>query len=217
MKKIDFSNSKVKKLLTGKGFYVALCICIVAIMAVVYISYRATLDNLTKTPSVQPRANASSDAGTDANVSKTDDNITVDKPEEQLRIMPLNGDVLKPFSDKQPLKSTTKMWATHPGVDIKAMLGDPVKSIATGTVKSVTDNDKYGVTVEIDHGNGMVARYCNLNATTLVKENDTVAAGTVIGSVGDTSLTETDTTHLHLEIRVNNIPVDPIELLKPSK
>lgn len=217
MKKIDFSNSKVKKLFTGKGFYIALCVCLVAIMAIVFISYRSTVDNLTKTPPAQPRANISTGSDKDTNLSKADDNIKVDKPQEQLKIMPLHGDTIKPFSDVQPLKSSTQMWRTHPGVDLKAMQGDQVKAIAAGTVKSVTDNDLYGVSIEIDHGDGLVARYCNLNKVTLVKEGDTVDAGTLIGSVGNTSPIETETSHLHFETRVNGTPVDPLELLNPSK
>ncbi len=218
MKKIDFSNSKVKKLFTGKGFYVALCVCLVAVMAIGYLSYRSTVDEITDTlPNPPSISQSSSDTDSDADKT-TDGDVTVDGPKEQLRIMPINGDVINPFTYPHPTKiDSTNMWRTHNGVDIKASLGDPVKSIATGTVSSVKDDAKLGVTVVIDHGNGMVASYSNLNKTLSVKEGDSVSAGTVIGSIGNTSMTETSTTHLHLEVKVNNELVDPIELLQPSK
>lgn len=223
MKKIDFSNSKVKKVFSGKGFYIAICLCLVAVMTVGFISYKKTVNDIKgKTPSITvPKADASSKWDfANTNKDKTSETATdVNAKENQLLIMPVNGDIVKAFSYPQPvLSETTKIWQTHNGTDIKGALGDPVKSISNGTVKSIKDDVLLGTTVTIDHGNGLVAKYCNLNTTLSVKEGDTVSAGTVIGSIGETAESEKALpSHLHLEIKENGKYIDPVDLLRPGK
>ena len=223
MKKIDFSNSKVKKIFSGKGFYIAICLCLVAVMTVGYISYKQTVNDIKgKAPSITvPKADASSKWDfANANKNKTSENATdVNAKENQLLIMPVNGDIVKAFSYPQPvLSETTKIWQTHNGTDIKGAVGDPIKSISTGTVKSVKDDVLLGTTITIDHGNGLVAKYCNLNTTLSVKEGDTVSAGTVIGSIGETAESEKSLpSHLHLEVKDNGNFIDPVDLLRPGK
>ena len=75
-----------------------------------------------------------------------------------------------------------------------------------------------GTCVTIDHGNGIVARYCNLNKTLTVKEGDIVSAGTVLGAIGDSAVSElSDPSHLHFEITENGKFIDPISLINPGK
>ena len=85
--------------------------------------------------------------------------------------MPIEGEILNPFSNFELVKSkTTGVWQTHNGVDISGNLGDEIKAMTSGTVIEVTEDALWGVCVTIDHGNGITARYCNLNKALLSRQ-----------------------------------------------
>lgn len=223
MKKIDFSNSKVKKILSGKGFYIAVCFSLVAIFAAGFIAYKQTVNKIGKAPSISAPSTTPTTSWDFKNANTPQTSVPKEANEsvadQQLMIMPLSGDVINPFSNGLPVKSTTTgIWQTHNGVDLKSDLGTHVKSISNGTVKEIKEDTLLGTCVTIDHGNGIVARYCNLNKSLTVKEGDAVSAGTVIGAVGDTAVSEqSDPAHLHLEVLNNSKFVDPINLINPGK
>ena len=64
----------------------------------------------------------------------------------------------------------------------------------------------YGNLLMVDHGNGFRTLYAHL-AERLVRAGDLVQKGDVIGTVGDTG--RTTGPHLHYEVRVNGLPVNP--------
>lgn len=130
-------------------------------------------------------------------------------------IMPLNGEITTPFSGTDLVKSkTTGAWQTHNGIDIKGSLGDEVKAMMNGTVSEVNQDALWGITVVIDHGNGIQSRYSGLNSGVTVEAGTTVTAGTVIGAVGDTCEIElAKTPHLHFEIIQNNQYINPEEFI----
>jgi murein DD-endopeptidase MepM/ murein hydrolase activator NlpD len=68
----------------------------------------------------------------------------------------------------------------------------------------------YGKFVIVDHKNGFVTLYANLNSI-LVKRNQSVEAGQQIGTVGDTG--DSMGPHLHFEIRYNGVRLNPLEYL----
>ena len=62
----------------------------------------------------------------------------------------------------------------------------------------------------IDHGNGVVSRYCGLSPSLSVKAGDTVESGQTMGSVGNTADIESkQASHLHFEVLKNDVYVDP--------
>lgn len=224
MKKINFSSSKVKRIFSGKGFYIALCFSLIAVVAAGFVAYNQTLDKIGKTPPISIPETSSTPSWDfeNANASQTSvpkEDVEDTKTEPQLMVMPLNGDIINPFSNGLPVKSTTTgIWQTHNGVDIKGDLGAQVKSMSNGTVKKIEEDALLGSCITIDHGNGIVARYCNLNKTLTVKEGDSVSAGTVLGAVGDTAVSELmDPSHLHFEVMKNDKFIDPIDLINPGK
>jgi len=101
-----------------------------------------------------------------------------------------------PFSNKHEF---------HPGVDIAAHKGTPVKSTANGTVTFAGYKGSFGKAVFIDHGFGIVTRYGHLSKVH-VKEDQKVIRGDVIGEVGSTG--RSTGPHLHYEVRLNDIPVN---------
>ena len=141
------------------------------------------------------------------------------KPEEnsppQAMVRPLNGEVINIFSDGELVKSKTlNVWKTHDGVDIAGAPDEKVKSMTSGTVKSVSEDQLLGVCVVIDHGNGLEGYYCNLSKDVPVAEGQTVSAGTIIGMVGNTAESEiSEDSHLHFAVKKNGEWIDPIALI----
>ena len=101
---------------------------------------------------------------------------------------------------------------THSGIDIGGMtVGTPVYASDGGKVIFASaDNGNYGLTVKIKHLNGSVTCYAHLNSYS-VSVGDIVASGQQIGEVGLTGITTGS--HLHFEIIINELPVDPLKLL----
>lgn len=110
---------------------------------------------------------------------------------------------------------TLKEWVTHLGIDIKADKTTVVKAAEAGTVKSIKNDPRYGLTIVIDHGDGMQTVYANLLTSEFVVEGEKVEKGQSIGTVGNTAVFEiADEPHLHLEILKDSIQVDPNIYLK---
>ena len=106
-------------------------------------------------------------------------------------------------------------WRVHTGIDIATEEGAQVFAAADGKVSRVYSDALYGKTVEITHEGGIVSVYSNLAATNIaVKEGDTVKSGDLIGTVGDTSLSElADEAHLHFGVKVEGVSVNPLDYI----
>ncbi|MDE7301798.1 MAG: M23 family metallopeptidase [Oscillospiraceae bacterium] len=130
-------------------------------------------------------------------------------------VRPLNGEVLNDFSAGELVKSKTlNVWKTHDGVDIAGAMDEKVKSMTSGTVTKVYEDQMMGACVIIDHGNGFEGYYCNLSKDIPVSEGQKVSAGTVIGAVGNTAQNEiSEAPHLHFAIKKNGEWIDPIALI----
>ena len=100
-------------------------------------------------------------------------------------------------------------------VDLAAPLSTKVKAIAEGTVTKVSEDDRYGMTVEINHGNGIISTYSNLAEQGLAEMGDVVQQGQIIGAVGETALFEImEESHLHLEMTKDSAYVNPVDYIK---
>ncbi|MBE8222037.1 MAG: M23 family metallopeptidase [Bdellovibrionales bacterium] len=95
---------------------------------------------------------------------------------------------------------------SHNGLDFIARKGTKVWATAEAVVSYVGYDLGYGKLVVLDHGYGVKSYYAH-NSKLLVKLGDKVKLGDVISKVGNTGASTGD--HLHYEIRVNGIPVDP--------
>ncbi|MBQ8960135.1 MAG: peptidoglycan DD-metalloendopeptidase family protein [Ruminococcus sp.] len=120
--------------------------------------------------------------------------------------------ILEPFSGRDLVKNeTTGSWQTHNGTDIAAEVGAEVFAVSAGEISAVISDPLWGVTVELDHKNGFVTRYCSLAADLCVQQGDTVSGGDLIGTVGDTADIESALApHLHIEVLHNGTYIDPI-------
>ena len=131
-------------------------------------------------------------------------------------IVPLAGKIIKEFSIDVPIYSKTlDQYIIHNGIDIASPTNTQVKAISSGYVSNVYDDDKLGLTIEIDHGNKLISRYSNLSTEKMVEIGDTIKQGQVISGIGNTSLFEIlDEPHLHFELIENNENIDPHKYLK---
>lgn len=94
----------------------------------------------------------------------------------------------------------------HSGLDISSPTGTPVYATAKGQVIFAGKDGAYGLTVIIDHGSGIATSYSHLHSI-VAKTGQSVSRGELVGHVGSTG--RTTGPHLHYEVRLNGIPVDP--------
>jgi len=98
----------------------------------------------------------------------------------------------------------------HPGVDLAADYGQPVRASAAGTVVSADWDGGYGKKVDIDHGNGYHTWYAHLSSID-VKVGDYVRKGETIALAGSTGFSTGP--HLHYQVMLNGKAVDPTPYL----
>ena len=106
-----------------------------------------------------------------------------------------------------------KKTALHTGVDFSAPIGTPVLAAAPGVVSKIVEGDiGYGNFIEVTHPKGIATKYAHLSEI-LVKENQKLNKGDLIGTVGNTG--RSSGPHLHFEILANGEPIDPMGLISP--
>lgn len=119
-------------------------------------------------------------------------------------IKPTRGPVGSRFGYRiDPINGKTKM---HAGLDIVASPGTLVRAPADGVVSFAGWDDQYGKLVSIDHGYGVLTRFAH-NSQIFVQVGQKVSKYDVISASGSTG--RSTGPHLHYEVRVNGIPVDP--------
>ncbi len=116
----------------------------------------------------------------------------------------------------------SRWGSVHAGVDLAGPRGTPVHAASDGTVVTAActsaycDRDGslalagYGHLVEVDHGAGVSTRYAHLSAYT-VTPGQPVRAGALLGYQGSTG--NSTGVHLHFEVRLDGVPVDPVPWL----
>jgi murein DD-endopeptidase MepM/ murein hydrolase activator NlpD len=98
----------------------------------------------------------------------------------------------------------------HNGLDIAAAPGTPVYATADGVVSFAGYDSGYGKLVSVDHGYGVVTRYGH-NSKIFVKVGQRVKRGDLLSAVGSTG--QSTGPHVHYEVRINNVPVDPVNYI----
>jgi murein DD-endopeptidase MepM/ murein hydrolase activator NlpD len=117
-------------------------------------------------------------------------------------IWPVVGPVTSPFGMR---------WGRlHTGIDIGVAEGTPIHAAAAGRVIIAGWVTGYGELVFIDHGGGLSTGYAH-QSQLAVSVGESVGQGQVIGYVGCTG--HCYGPHLHFEVRVNGVPVDPLGYL----
>ena len=101
--------------------------------------------------------------------------------------------------------------AFHRGVDISSGFGQPVVAPADATVFYADSVSGYGRTIILDHGRGITTLYGHLASYSITRGQE-VHRGDVIGYVGQSG--RSTGPHLHYEVRINGVPVNPYKYLR---
>ena len=147
--------------------------------------------------------------------------ISVEEPEVVAVIgeveykLPLAGELQKKFSTDELLwDETMQDWRTHNGIDIAADVGTEVDTAAPGTVLEAYEDEMYGFVVKVQHNDGVVTVYRNLEKTVVAKD-DVLDEGQMIGTVGNTGSFEmAQKPHLHFEVICENKNINPLDFIK---
>lgn len=147
------------------------------------------------------------------------ENTTVENKEEEKDptfVMPVEGEIVKHYGkDKLIYSNTLQEWTTHLGIDIKADKTTVVKASADGTVKSIKNDPRYGLTIVVEHANGFSSVYSNLLTAEFVIVGENVKSGQTLGTVGNSATFEIlDDSHLHFEILKDGNSIDPEMYIK---
>lgn len=225
-------NEKKNKWQNSKVFYAVAMSLVIAIVGVASVIY-----NLSKIKNVLPDDGQSgfysvttgerTTAERIANKPQTgvlDNRDITDRAEEKTTandlnrpytgkyLLPLNSTLTKSFSDGNVvLSKTMNDWRTHNGIDIKGNVGDNAVAINDGKVTAVYNDALWGDVIEIEHGNGLKAKYCGIKSE--LKAETTVKQGQVIGTVTQIPIEKDDGIHVHLETSVEDKTVDPVKAL----
>ena len=126
-------------------------------------------------------------------------------------LWPLEGRIASSFGERQdPINGE---GAFHPGIDIDAPYGTPVRAAGDGDVLGGSTGAGYGREVILAHGHDIETIYGHLSAIAVVPGQH-VIRGQVIGYVGQTG--RATGPHLHYEVRVHNVPVNPHKYLRTT-
>lgn len=228
---------KLSELIKGKGILVGFLVFLMAVGIGSFAVYKSTMSKLTngnvltKIEGSQV-ANSVSDVKKTTTASSNDEKTTIKvnaqksdtktnkeiDTETQPFVLPVEGDIINPFSNGELVKSETLgYWQTHDGVDIKAKAGTKVVAMTNGTVTKVIEDPLFGTEIIINHGDNIEGHYYNLKKSVDVAEGDTVNSGEKIGEVGKTADAESKLpAHLHFGIKQNGKWIDPISFINPN-
>lgn len=169
--------------------------------------YQSDLDEyVSDTPSYTDNE---SDSSYDANESgevkdkNSDQTASAEAQKVKAYSMPVNGEILKDFNTKAlQFSATYNDMRIHAAVDIACHEGTLVSAVADGKVQDIENSAEFGKTITIDHGDGLVIKYCGLKNITAEKDT-AVRMGDSIGAVGTVPCECADQSHLHIEAYQN--------------
>ncbi len=217
-------SKKFTDSINGKGYYIALILCAVAIGISGYLYYRNAnkpepqLNNPNVSVSAtKPHGDVPAIA-TQPTPTKPTQPTQPAKNDELKTAAPLEGQTVMGYAmDALCYNQTTRDWRVHNGIDIAAEAGTQVLAAADGTVERVFKDDTMGTTVVITHTGGYTTTYASLAEDVSVKEGDSVTLGQAIGCVGQTALLESAIgDHLHFSVTQSGNTVDPAQFLNQA-
>lgn len=193
--------------LTGKGYYIALILCVAAIGLTGFLYYRNSGAD------AQPVVNAGMQGETGGNTQGGSNPTAMAKATPLKTALPLSGNTVMSYAmDCLSYNATTRDWRVHDGIDIAAAAGTPVCATAAGEVYTVYQDDAMGTTVVLRHGDDYVTTYSSLDEKLEVEAGDTVQLGQTIGYVGCSAAIESAIgEHVHFSVQKGDEPIDPAE------
>ena len=230
-----FKNSKfylaMKNPKVSRAIYIGLVVLLVAVAVVVGLTAAA---NRKKGEVKDPPSQVTTQRPADT--TKVPDNTGTTAPDDSVALpndeetpvvstvptlsLPVSGVLGRTHDAKvQVFSPTMNDYRVHLGVDIATEPDSPVYSAADGKIQKIWKDPLMGYSVAIEHSGNAVTIYKNLSETLAdgIFEGATVKAGRQIGTVGESAMIEiADEPHLHLEMTVGGLQVDPLEYFSAS-
>ena len=224
------SENRFLSFFRKNALYLILAFCILAIgvsVAVMAINKSNSINNELETPGPvieDPSTPTDDIINPDIPSEPTtnpNENPTPDVPvvEEIKFIMPVENVIsITEFSDTLVFNSTLNRYSAHLATDFYVNEGASVFAVYGGTVESVNNDLLKGVSVTIDHGNGLKTVYNSLSEEVAVIEGQKVNKGDILGSVGLTNRQEYKAgAHLHFEVLEDGVSINPSVYLSISE
>ncbi len=127
--------------------------------------------------------------------------------------MPVEGEIIKEFNDKQlQYSKTLGDMRMHYGIDIACKAETSVSACSDGKVLNIEDSSTLGTVLTLVIGDGLTAKYAALKDIK-VEIGDSVKIGDILGVTATVPAECNEEEHLHFELYKNNSPVDPIKEL----
>ena len=213
-----FNSEKMKAVFGGRGFYIALALCLTATGIIGYMALteeEVPVESVVSNTPVVEQTPVTPPPVVEVIEPEVEEEEPVLQVEELLPqvVSPLDGTTVTVFSMTELLYDETMAdWRTHDGLDIQAAEGDAVKTAAAGMVLEVSNDELMGTTVVIEHADGYTTLYSSLQTEPPVAPGEWVEAGDVIGMVGSTAAAEnTMGPHLHFSVSKDGQIIDPAE------
>ncbi len=220
------SNGRIGLFLRRNALYLILAMCILAIG----LSMTLVVVNRDTNPTISQ--NRPNDQTGEENKKPSDQNNNensgpVSKPDETPSepvvsvvtfVMPVNTNDYSEYSETMVFNSTLGRFSAHKAMDFFAEEGAEVFAVYGGTVESVESTLLEGVTVVINHGNGLKTIYNSLADGDVVSVGQTVKQGDVIGNVSVSNRQEhKEGAHLHFEVEEDGLIINPTVYLDLSE
>ena len=211
-------KDQFKRFIKKDGFYVVLfvCLCLVATVGVV-VANKSTNNTVEENIAENTIENTEDNSTTTGN---TFDESVATSSQSQSFTSPIKGGVITRLYNLEPrLNESGQSASVYKGIDIEAAEGTEVLAIGDGkVVEAGKGNSKEGCFVKIEHQNGIVGFYGNLDPEIKVKEGDNVKKGDSIGKIGKTIQNSpsdrVSENYLMFHMENSKEPVDPQKYLK---
>ena len=218
-----------KKLLERDGFYVVLflCICLLAVGGIWFTN--RNVEELASNDLVTEKEDKNEedkeihfveDKETVPTTTESKDNLEEAKKEAKVEVKEsklsfLGTEVMREYSEDTPSYSQTlDLWEVHKALDVSANLGYEVKSLLSGEVCEIFEDEEHGMTIKILSEDNTVITYSNLDENINLEKGQKVSEGEIIGLVGETSFVESEEgSHVHIEAFKDDIAVNPIDFI----
>ncbi len=211
---------KMKQVRVNRAIYlsaVVILLSLAVVLAITAATNRAKREpgNEDTTPTVTQPNNDPAGKEPDTDKAPDDTKPTVKDEVIPELALPVSGKLVKQHSvDIQVFSQTMQDWRVHLGIDISTEEDAPVCAVADGVVEQVWEDPMMGTCVAVSHSGECVTVYKNLAKEVAegITSGAKVQKGQRLGSVGDTAMLEiADEPHLHMEMTVKGLQVDPLE------
>ena len=216
-KESDFYK-KMKQVRVNRAVYLSAVVILLSLAVILAVT--AALNRAKKNDVEEPPVISDNTTTETPDNTPTPDDSTQTGAKVPEMALPTAGKLLKEHSiDVQVFSQTMQDYRVHLGVDIACDANAPVCAAADGTVAQIWEDPMMGWCIALNHAGECVTVYKNLakDLAEGLEVGASVLEGQLLGQVGDTALLEiAEDPHLHMEMTVKGLQVDPLEYFSQS-